>query len=104
MLIERKLMGNDISASRQGRGAISQRQARTKLGSFHGNDVARRSGRLDVIILGQWENARLLLVFQGPFNKVSADARLHGRKVHDPWDGAPSGQPTVRWPVWEKQS
>lgn len=61
MLIERKLMGNDISASRRGRRVISQSQAKTGktpvLGSFH------RNGRLDVIILGRWENGRLLLVF-----------------------------------------
>lgn len=67
MLIERKLMGNDISASRRGRGVISQSQAKTGktpvLGSFHGNDVAMHSGRLDAIILGRWENGRLLLVF-----------------------------------------
>lgn len=67
MLIERKLMGNDISASRRRRGAISQSHAKTGktpvLGSFHGCDVAVHSDRMDVIRLCRWENARLLLVF-----------------------------------------
>lgn len=63
------------------------------LGSFHENDVEMHSSRLDVIILCRWENARLLSVFQGPFNKVSADTRFNVRTQSARLLGPTTGRP-----------
>lgn len=65
------------------------------LGSFHENDVETQSSRPDVIILCRWENALLLSVFQGPFNKVSADTRFHVRTQSARLLGRTTGRPAA---------